>query len=249
MAQNKPKTVIAFDLYGTLLSTESIAKELAAVYGEETAPGLAAQWRRYQLEYTWRINSMGTYRPFSELTRAALRHAVAEKKLGLSTDNEGRLMEAYNGLEAFPEVGAAMAVVEGDGSVDAYVFSNGTDDMVGASMKTSPALSRMSGTFGPGKLVTVEEVRCYKPDPRTYGHFAERAGMSGKEGEIWLVSSNPFDALGARAVGWQSAWIDRGGTGWVDALGSVIDREPTIVAAGVDEAVRKIMELSKSQSL
>ncbi|KAK2015427.1 haloacid dehalogenase [Colletotrichum eremochloae] len=191
---------------------------------------------------------MGTYRPFSELTRAALRHAVAEKKLGLSTDNEGRLMEAYNGLEAFPEVGAAMAVVEGDGSVDAYVFSNGTDDMVGASMKTSPTLSRMSGTFGPGKLVTVEEVRCYKPDPRTYGHFAERAGMSGREGEIWLVSSNPFDALGARAVGWQSAWIDRGGTGWVDALGSVIDREPTIVAAGVDEAVRKIMELSKSQS-
>jgi len=248
MAQNKPKTVIAFDLYGTLLSTESVAKELAAVYGDENAPALAAQWRRFQLEYTWRINSMGTYRPFSELTRAALRHAVAEKKLELSADDEGRLMEAYNGLEAFPDVGAAMAVVEGDGSVDAYVFSNGTDDMVGASMRTSPALSRMSSTFGPAKLVTVEEVRCFKPDPRTYGCFAERAGMSGRESEIWLVSSNPFDALGARAAGWQSAWIDRGGTGWVDALGSMIDREPTIVATGVDKAIQRIVGLSKSRS-
>ncbi|KAK1982218.1 haloacid dehalogenase [Colletotrichum cereale] len=248
MAHNKPKTVIAFDLYGTLLSTESVAKELAAVYGDEDAPGLAAQWRRYQLEYTWRINSMGTYRPFSDLTRAALRHAVAEKSLKLSADDEGRLMEAYNGLEAFSDVEAGMAAVEGDGSVDAYVFSNGTDGMVGASMRTSPALSRMSGTFGPGKLVTVEQVRCFKPAPQTYGHFAERAGMSGREGEIWLVSSNPFDALGARAAGWQSAWIDRGGTGWVDALGSVIDREPTIIATGVDEAVQKIVELSKSQS-
>ncbi|KAK2057994.1 haloacid dehalogenase [Colletotrichum caudatum] len=252
MAQNKAKTVVAFDLYGTLLSTESVADELAAVYGEEKAPGLAAQWRRYQLEYTWRINSMGTYRPFSELTRAALRHAVAEKKLELSADDEGRLMEAYNGLEAFPDVGAAMAVVEGegegDGPVDAYVFSNGTDGMVGASMRTSPALSRMSDALGPEKLVTVEQVRCFKPDPRTYGHFAKRAGMSGREGEIWLVSSNPFDALGARAAGWQSAWIDRGGTGWVDALGGTIDREPTIVAAGVDEAVKRIVQLSRSRS-
>ena len=50
--------VIAFDAYGTLLSTESIAKELATHFGNETAEGLAALWRRIQLEYTWRLNSM-----------------------------------------------------------------------------------------------------------------------------------------------------------------------------------------------
>ena len=53
------KTVIAFDLYGTLLSTESVAKELAKIYGDDKAQSLATQWRWYQLEYTWRINSMG----------------------------------------------------------------------------------------------------------------------------------------------------------------------------------------------
>lgn len=53
------RTVIAFDLYGTLLSTESIATELARIYGEDKAKVIAAQARRYQLEYTWRINSMG----------------------------------------------------------------------------------------------------------------------------------------------------------------------------------------------
>ena len=52
------KTVIAFDLYGTLLSTESIAKELATHFGQEKAASLAGLWRRYQLEYTWRLNSM-----------------------------------------------------------------------------------------------------------------------------------------------------------------------------------------------
>ena len=51
--------IIAFDLYGTLLSTESIAQELAKLFGDERARVIAALWRRYQLEYTWRINSMG----------------------------------------------------------------------------------------------------------------------------------------------------------------------------------------------
>ncbi len=57
--ESTKKVVIAFDLYGTLLSTESIADELAKIYGGDRAQSLAAVWRRYQLEYTWRINSMG----------------------------------------------------------------------------------------------------------------------------------------------------------------------------------------------
>lgn len=51
--------VIAFDLYGTLLSTESIGQELAKQFGQEKSASIAATWRKYQLEYTWRLNSMG----------------------------------------------------------------------------------------------------------------------------------------------------------------------------------------------
>jgi 2-haloacid dehalogenase len=78
---SKDKIVIAFDLYGTLLSTESIAKDLATHFGQEQANKIAALWRRfvslsfwvrinadscrYQLEYTWRMNSMSTFsRPY-----------------------------------------------------------------------------------------------------------------------------------------------------------------------------------------
>lgn len=52
------KILVAFDLYGTLLSTASIATKLAVYLGEEIAGSVAAVWRRYQLEYTWRLNSM-----------------------------------------------------------------------------------------------------------------------------------------------------------------------------------------------
>lgn len=55
------KIVVAFDLYGTLLSTESIGKELAKHCEQEKASQVAALWRRYQLEYTWRLNAMGAF--------------------------------------------------------------------------------------------------------------------------------------------------------------------------------------------
>lgn len=53
------QTIVAFDLYGTLLSTESIAKKLGDKFGQDKADKLAADWRTFQLEYTWRANSMG----------------------------------------------------------------------------------------------------------------------------------------------------------------------------------------------
>lgn len=52
------KTILAFDAYGTLLSTESIAKKLTSHFGQEKAQTIATTWRKYQLEYTWRLNSM-----------------------------------------------------------------------------------------------------------------------------------------------------------------------------------------------
>lgn len=52
------KIVIAFDAYGTLLSTESIATALDKHIGQKAA-SVAQIWRKHQLEYTWRLNSMG----------------------------------------------------------------------------------------------------------------------------------------------------------------------------------------------
>jgi 2-haloacid dehalogenase len=54
---------LAFDLYGTLLDTSSIKATLEQLLIDEHKP-LATQivqaWRKYQLEYTWRLNSMGS---------------------------------------------------------------------------------------------------------------------------------------------------------------------------------------------
>jgi len=235
------KTIIAFDLYGTLLSTESIAKQLSSHFGGEQGESIASLWRRYQLEYTWRMNSMGLYKPFNEITVMSLKHALADSSKSLSKKDIDSLMKAYDSLSTFPDVEPALKALANDSSIDAYVFTNGTDAMVSSSVKQSPSLSPHSSIFK--DLVTIEEVKCFKPDPKVYYHLAEKVHKSKAEMDrIWLVSGNPFDIVGARAVGLQAAWIDRAGKGWSDRLGDLASGGPTLVVKGLDEVVKAIQE-------
>ncbi|EHK43944.1 uncharacterized protein TrAtP1_008396 [Trichoderma atroviride] len=237
-------TTIAFDLYGTILSTDSIVKELAKIFGDEKAKVVATQARRYQLEYSWRINGMGMYQSFGELTRWSFRHAAAEVGEELSPEQEEQVMNAYNGLDAFPEVEAGLSLIAKTPAVEAYVFSNGTEAMITSSLRTSPSLARSSSVLPASRVVSVDPVRVFKPDQRTYAHFAKVAGMESQVEKLWLVSSNPFDALGARAAGWRSAWVNRNpDLGWIDGLSGAVGLKPTVIAKGVDEAVRKIIEI------
>ncbi|KAH7382827.1 HAD-like domain-containing protein [Cadophora sp. MPI-SDFR-AT-0126] len=235
--------VIAFDLYGTLLSTESIAKELASHFGDEKAQSIAALWRRFQLEYTWRMNSMGLYKSFSNITKASLKHALAESSVTLSEDKIASLMEAYDSLGTFPDVPPGLKIISSSPNITAYVFSNGTDSMVSSSVNKSPALSSHASVFK--DLVTVEEVGAYKPDPKVYQHLLKKVGKEKDVGSVWLVSGNPFDVVGAKAVGMQAAWVDRkgghhGAGGWTDQLGTLAGGGPTIVVDGVESAVEGI---------
>ncbi|KAM3542729.1 hypothetical protein ARSEF1564_004389 [Beauveria bassiana] len=185
------ETIIAFDLYGTLLSTESIATELAKLFGNETSKTLATRARTLQLEYTWRSNSMTT----------------AELGLDLGPAEEERVMNAYNGLDTFPDADAGLRILakEEAGSVSAYVFSNGDSSMLASSMSTSPALANASSVLPAGKVISVEPLRVFKPHPSVYDYLVGVTGKKDCPGDVWLVSSNPFDVCGAVAAGLRSA--------------------------------------------
>ena len=81
------------------------------------------------------------------------------------------------------------------------VLSNGSPRMVQAAVRSAGLESWFE------QLISVDEVQTYKPSPLVYRHAAERLGRA--IGEIRLISSNPFDVIGATAVGMQVAWLDR----------------------------------------
>ena len=205
----------------------------------------------FQLEYTWRMNSMGLYKPFSDITNASLKHALAESQVTLSEAEIGDLMKAYDSLGTFPDVEPALKSLASDPSIDAYVFSNGTDAMVGSSVKQSPSLSPHASVFK--GLVTVQEIEVFKPDARVYQYLAKKVGKTTSKEDmatVWLVSGNPFDVVGARAAGLQAAWVDRAGGhhgkgGWTDKLGDLASGGPTVIAHGVEDAVKAIRKWTK----
>ncbi len=83
------------------------------------------------------------------------------------------------------------------------VFSNGTPTMLAAIMQHARLNDYLPG------FVSVDEIRVYKPSPKVYRHVAGRLGRPIEE--VQLVSSNPFDVIGAESAGMQAAWVNRSG--------------------------------------
>ncbi len=143
-------------------------------------------------------------------------------------------MKSYDCLSIFPDVAPALKALAHETGITPVIFSNGTNAMVTNSVKSSPDLGPFADVFK--DVVTVEEARCFKPDPNVYLHLADQMGKRAAMGEMWLVSGNPFDVVGARRVGMRALWVDRGGGGWTDRLMGG-EGGPTAVVRGLEEVL------------
>ena len=122
-------------------------------------------------------------------------------------------------------------------NITPVIFSNGTDAMVSTSL-----LNSLHAYFFK-HIVTVEEAEEYKPAPGAYNFLARKVGKKKKEiGEVWLVSENPVDVVGARAAGMQAVWVNRGTSGfdWADRLVKEKEERLTAVVRDLTEIVRVI---------
>lgn len=204
----KPQAVL-FDAYGTLFDVYSVG-----LLAEQLFPGqgdrLSTLWRDKQIEYTRLLTLSGRYRPFWDLTRAALQYAAARLGLALDGAAEERLMNQYRHLSAFPENREVLAELHRRG-VRAGILSNGDPAMLEVAVK--------SAGFAPWlqHLISVHAVQRYKTDPAAYALGPQVLGLAARE--ILFVSSNGWDAIGATWHGYTTLWVNRGGLP-LDPLGT-----------------------------
>jgi 2-haloacid dehalogenase len=207
-----------FDAYGTLYDVHSVQRRCDAFF-----PGKGAQlsqlWRAKQLEYTWLRTLMGRYAPFSTVTREALAHACEALGMELTAERMEALMAEYLMLATFPDVPPAMKRLQ---RRRLAILSNGSPDML------EPLVA--SSGLQLDAVLSVEEVRQFKPAPEVYALAEKRLGV-GRE-RIGFVSSNCWDALGAAAYGFVSYWINRAGAP-LDRLGV----QPRMVVRSLDEVL------------
>ena len=194
--------VIGFDVYGTLIDTAGVAASL-----EKMVPGrgaaFAAAWRQKQLEYTFRRAAMRAYRGFDVCTKAALDYTDAMLGSKLTDAQKKALMDEYRRLPAFPDVTAGLDAVHRSGA-RLLAFSNGLAEDVHALLEHAGIRDRFED------IVSVDESKSFKPSPTVYSHFINRACVTCEH--CWLVSSNPFDVIGAVASGMRAAWLQRSPT-------------------------------------
>jgi 2-haloacid dehalogenase len=185
--------LVAFDLYGTLLDISGLAARMRPVVGEE-APALLGRWRKAQLERTWRLNREGRYEPWDRVTLEALAEVAPE----LPVEVRERLAEIWLTVPAYPDAAATLAALKSKGARRA-VLSNGTRAMIRRALE--------AGGLAVDRILSADDVGVYKTDPRVYGLLDAEADRA----RTLFVSSNGWDADGARRDGRTVAWIDRGG--------------------------------------
>ena len=78
-------------------------------------------------------------------------------------------------------------------------------------------------------VVSVDDLRTFKPNPAVYAYLARRAGHA--PSDTWLVSSNAWDVIGAKAAGLRAAWVRR----QAETVFDPWDVEPDVVVSRLDE--------------
>ena len=210
---SKPQAAL-FDAYGTLFDVYSVA-----TLAEKLFPGhgaaISVLWRDKQIEYTRLVttsNDGAFYKPFSELTRAALVYAI-KKVAGYvygsrpegHFDSEyagkiGQLVAQYKHLTAYPENREVLLALKARG-IQTGILSNGDPAMLQAVVASSGLADVLD------HVISVDAVRKFKTHPAAYALGEAACGLPAAK--IAFVSSNSWDALAATWFGYQTLWVNR----------------------------------------
>lgn len=187
-----------FDAYGTLFDVNSAARVAQDSLGEKWQP-LAELWRAKQLQYTWLRGLAGNHADFWQVTGDSLDFALATLHVE-DTALRARLMDLYLALGAYPEVPHTLRRLKA-GGMKLAILSNGSPAMLAAAAASAGIADLLDA------VLSVEQVKVYKPHPSVYQLACARFNMAADR--ICFLSSNGWDAYSAKAFGFHVLWCNR----------------------------------------
>jgi 2-haloacid dehalogenase len=220
--------VLAFDVYGTLVDVRGIGKSAEPFLGTQSS-AFIARWREKTVEYAFRRGLMQHYADFGVCSRQALDFVDAEMRTQLPPEQKRALLESQQQLPAFPDAARGLARLCEDGQ-SLVAFSNGTASTVNQILSAT----RLASYFS--QIVSVDELRTFKPSPAVYAYLTRSVGAGAKS--VWLISSNAWDVIGAKSAGLRAVWVQRNSEQLFDPW----DIEPDAVVKDLIECARFFVE-------
>jgi 2-haloacid dehalogenase len=109
-------------------------------------------------------------------------------------------MREYDILPAFPDVEEGLNKLK-ESKCRMFAFSNGKAENVKKLLQNAGLEHYFDG------IVSVDDLKSYKPNPAVYAYLLRKTESI--VSKSWLISSNPFDVIGAISSGLRSIWIRR----------------------------------------
>ena len=190
--------VLTFDCYGTLIDWE--AGILAALRGPLSAHGIAAAdedvlgaFARHEAEI-----EAGPYRPYREVLGEVLAAMVGHFGAEASPEERATFGGSVADWPAFPDSAAALAALHERFKLG--VITNCDDDLFAASQ------AKLGVEFD--WVVSAQQAKRYKPNPRGFELMFERVGLP--PSRILHVAQSLFhDHVPAKRLGLSTVWVNR----------------------------------------
>jgi 2-haloacid dehalogenase len=172
---------------------------------------------------------MEHYEDFWHVTEAALRSAVKQLSIEMTDPQINMLMQAYLAPTTFVDVRPTLETFRG---IPLAILSNGSPEMLDSAVRSNGLESNFT------EIISVDRVKTYKPSPKVYALGPEILHLPPEV--ILFVSSNSWDAAGAKAYGYQVCWCNRSHVG-MDHLGFA----PDFIVSRLHQIAERIPNLTQ----
>ncbi len=188
--------VVAFDVVETLFSLESLRPRLQRA---GLAPHMLETWFAQMLRDAFALGGAGIYKPFREVAASALGGLIEAGGRDAKIDE---ILAGFTELDAESDVTPAMLALAAR-DVPIVALTNGSADVT----KTLIARAGLSDLVA--RVISVDEIGRWKPQPEVYLHCAAKMGVD--PARLALVAAHGWDIQGARRAGLITGYVARDG--------------------------------------
>lgn len=193
----RPKAV-AFDVIGTTFSLEPVRAALAQV----GFPGHVLEiWFARTLRDAFALAATDTFSPFRALFEVNLDELARTHSIPITAAQREQVLGQFGALPAHPDASEAFQLL-GDAGIRIFALSNGAAAASEKLLQKAELMTRVE------RVISVDEIKKFKPRGEVYLHAAQLAGIV--PSEMALVATHAWDVHGAKRAGLTAGFVSRG---------------------------------------